>query len=135
MPSLKGVVMLPWTALQQVFQIVTGLWSYVREDFRLDTFIPDWLLRITVYAIPAAVLGDTPEEQIEGSIILIGWSIATSLFTGFLTAGFVAFWSVFLFIGLVRFSDWGSAAWNRTTSVSLPGRGSQGRYTTRKRKD
>lgn len=133
MPDLRGIITLPVEALRQVGQIVSGLWRYVRRDFDLETFIPEWFLRLTLYAIPNALFGSTPQDQIEGSVILIGWSIATSLFTGFLTAGFVVFWSVFLFIGIVRFSDWGSSAWGRVTSPSLPGKGRGGQYSTRRK--
>ncbi|WP_247005185.1 hypothetical protein [Halosolutus gelatinilyticus] len=132
MPAIRDVVLFPVTVIRQVGQIASGLWSFVRT-VRLETFIPEWLLRLTIYAIPKAIAGKTPEDQIEGSIILIGWSIATSLFTGFLTIGFVLFWGIFLGIGIVRFSDWGSAAWDRKPSISLPGKGSDGRYKTRRR--
>lgn len=133
MSLLRTVIGFPFEALRQVGQILSGLWNYVREDFALDTFIPEWFLRLTVYAIPNALIGQSPEEQIEGSLILIGWSIATSVFTGFVTAFFVFFWAIFLLIGILRLSDWGSSAWSRTTSVSLPGKGSGGRYSTGRR--
>ncbi|WP_276257228.1 hypothetical protein [Halomontanus rarus] len=132
MPSIRGILLFPVTVLKQFGQIFSGLWSFVREA-KLETFVPEWLLRLTVHAIPKALWGDTPEDQIEGSIILIGWSIATSLFTGFLTAGFVLFWGLFLMIGIVRFSDWGSSTWSRVTSPSLPGKGSGGSYKTRRK--
>jgi hypothetical protein len=129
----KFLVMLPVTVLQQFGQIASGLWKYIREDAELSTFIPEWVLRLTVHAIPKAIAGETPQDQIEGSIILIGWSIATSLFTGGTTAVFVLFWGFFLFWGTARFSDWGEAAWSRGTSVSMPGKDSAGRYRTRGR--
>lgn len=127
-------LMLPIKLLGQIGQIISGLWSYVRNDFQLETFIPEWFLRLTIYAIPNALFGKTPQDQIEGSVILIGWSIATSVFTGFVTVFFVFFWGFFLLIGIIRFSDWGSSAWSRSTSISLPGKGRGGRYRTRKRK-
>lgn len=126
------LLLFPVTIAKQFAQIVGGLWKYATEDFSIDTFIPEWLLRLTLYAIPNALFGDTPQDQIEGSVILIGWSIATSVFTGFVTAVFVLFWGVFLIIGIVRFSDWGSAAWSKTSSLT-PGKGSGGRYETRGR--
>lgn len=129
-----ALLLLPWTILKQMGQMAGGIWTYATEDFDLDAFVPEWIQRITIDALPKAVAGDDPEDQIEGALILIGWSIATSLFSGFITVGFVFFWGIFLVIGIARYSDWGSAAWNRATSPSLPGRGSDGSYRTRGRK-
>lgn len=125
----------PFTfAANQVGQIYRGVRSLVSWTFARD-IIPDWILKITVEAIPDAFWGDTPREQIRGSIILIGWSIATSLFTGGVTAVFVIFFSIFLAIGIVRFSSVGSGAWDSLTSFttpSLPGRGDDGSYGRRR---
>ncbi|WP_135306364.1 hypothetical protein [Haloarcula amylovorans] len=130
----KRLLKAPKFVWRQVSQIASGLrslfsWSLVKG------IVPDWILKITVEAIPKALYGDDPQDQIEGSIILIGWSIATSLFTGGITLAFVLFWGVFLTIGVLRFSDAGSGAWDKTTSLfspSLPGRGGDGSYGRRR---
>lgn len=121
---------------RQLGQMRSGLWRYATEEAELETFIPEWFLRITVYAIPNAIAGETPGKQIEGSIILMGWGIFTSAFTGGATIVFVWFWSLFFWMGVFRYSDWGSSLWQKTTSASasLPGRGSNGSYRTRGRK-
>lgn len=131
-----ALLMLPVTAARQVGQMASGLWKYVTREAELETFVPAWFLRITLHAIPKAIAGDEPQDQIEGSIILIGWSIATSLFTGGATVVFVVFWAFFLFWGVFRFSEWGESAWSSATSVtgSLPGKSSTGKYRTRGRK-
>lgn len=117
---LVSIAMLPVTAAKQAGQIAGGIWKYVTRDAELSTFVPDWLLKLTIEAIPKAFAGDTPQDQIEGSIILIGWSIATSLFTGGVTLFFVLVFGFFLMIGLFRFSDWGSSAWDKVSSPSIP---------------
>lgn len=119
---------------RQLGMIWEGLKSLATWSFAKD-LIPDWILKITVLAIPEALWGETPKKQIHGSIILIGWSIVTSLFTGWLTLGFVLFWSIFLFIGILRFSSAGAGVWDSVTSIlggGLPGRGSDGSYSRRK---
>jgi len=126
----SGVV---WDQVKQIYSGVRKLfsWSFVGD------IVPDWLLRITVEAVPNALAGDEPEDQIEGAVVMVGWSIFTSLFTGFTTAVIAFFWAIFLLIGILRFSDVGSGAWDRATSTlapSLPGRGSDGSYGRRRGK-
>lgn len=131
---LKRLLKLPGYVWTQLMQIVAGLrelfsWSFV------DDVVPDWFLRITVEALPMALAADEPKDQIEGSVILIGWALATSLVTGLATAVFVAVWGVFLLIGIARLSDAGSGTWDTVTSFlspSLPGRDSDGHFGRRK---
>ncbi|MDS0280088.1 hypothetical protein NDI85_20080 [Halomicroarcula sp. S1AR25-4] len=122
------------TGWKQSKQIAGGIRDLLSWEFVSD-LVPDWLLRITVEAVPKALYGDTPEDQIEGSVILIGWTIGTSLIWGWFTVAFVLFWGAFLTIGILRFSDIGSGAWEKTTSLlspSLPGRGGDGSYGRRR---
>ncbi|QIO25432.1 hypothetical protein [Haloarcula sp. JP-L23] len=117
--------------LGQMYRGVRKLWSW---SFLRD-LVPDWILKLTVEAVPDALWGETPRDQINGSIILMGWGIATSAFTGGATVAFVWFWSIFFWIGVIRFSSAGSSAWKKLTSVgrpSLPGRDGDGRYGRRR---
>lgn len=134
--TIKTMVVFFTVFGRQFRQIYDGVSNYVTNEAELDTFIPEWFLKLTVHAIPNALCGETPAKQIEGSVILMGWGFFTSAFTGGATIVFVWFWSLFFWAGLIRYSDWGSAAWEKTTSasISLPGRGSDGSYRTRGRK-
>lgn len=130
----KRLLKAPRYVWDQVSQIARGVWSLFSWSLVRD-LVPDWILKLTVEAIPKALAGDEPRDQIEGSIILIGWSIATSLFTGGVTLVFVLLWGVFLTIGVLRFSDAGTQAWDKATSAgmpSLPGRDSDGSYGRRR---
>lgn len=125
---------MPKRLLKAPIQIYAGLrdlfsWSFV------EGLVPEWFLRITIEAVPKAFWGETGQDQIEGAIILIGWSIATSLFTGGVTVVFVGFFAIFLVIGIWRLSDFGEGAWDSVTGLgtsSLPGVGKGGRYRRRK---
>lgn len=120
---------------KQFGQMYRGVRSLVSREFVRD-LVPDWILKLTVEAVPNALWGETPRDQIHGSIILMGWGIATSAFTGGATVVFVWFWSLFFWIGVIRYSDLGSGAWDKLTSVTrpeLPGRGSDGSYGRRRR--
>lgn len=119
---------------KQFGQMYRGLRRLVNWSFAKD-LVPDWILKLTVEAIPDALWGDTPRDQIHGSIILMGWGIFTSAFTGGATIFFVWFWSLFFWVGVIRFSSAGSSAWDKLsalTSPSLPGRGSDGSYSRRR---
>lgn len=114
--------------------IIDNARQYVRDQSP-DNFLPDWLLDLTVRAIPRAFGLGTPEEQVTSSIILIGWSIGTSLFTGGVTAVFVIFWLFWLAIGVLRWSEWFGDKYDSIRSGSLPGMGSNGRYGIRRGDD
>ncbi|ELY68830.1 hypothetical protein [Natrinema versiforme] len=101
-------------------------------DQSFDDFLPDWFLDLTIRALPRAFGFGTPEEQVTSSIILIGWSIATSLFTGGVTAVFVLFWLFWLSIGVLRWSDWFGDKFDSARSSIIPGMGSSGRYRVRR---
>lgn len=105
------------------------------DDQSLTTFIPDWLLDLTVRALPRALGFGTPDEQVTGAIVLIGWSIATGVFTGGVTVIFVAFWSFWLMIGILRWSDWFSKRYDSARSSAIPGLGANGRYKIRRDDD
>ncbi|SDL08939.1 hypothetical protein [Natronorubrum texcoconense] len=98
----------------------------------LDDFVPEWLLRYTIYAPPNAILGETPEKQVEGSIIMMIWSVKTGLFTGGVTAIFVFFWGIFLMIGVLRWSDWFGSRYDTARSTLIPGMGGNGSYKIRR---
>ena len=119
----------------QFGQMFRGVVGYAKGA-ELESFIPEWILKLTLYAIPHALWGETPAEQIEGSIILMGWGVFTSAFTGGATIVFVWFWSLFFWVGVLRYSDWGSSFWTNLTSFSFsrPGIGRDGSYKTRGRK-
>jgi len=113
------------------FQILVGLWEFVFEfDFR--AYIPDWLLRLTLWAFPNAVAGEEPKDQLEGVLIVMGWGIFASIIGPWGTAFWMLLWSPFLFIALFRLSDVGNSIWKDATG-SLPGLSGDGSYSTRKR--
>jgi hypothetical protein len=110
-------------------QIVTGLWEFAHE-FDPTAYLPEWLLRLTIYALPAALMADEPKDQIEGALIMMGWGIIWSLLGPFATALWVLAWSPFLLIGILRLSDAGDNAWDSATGW-MPGVSADGSYSTR----
>ncbi|USZ73793.1 hypothetical protein [Natronosalvus halobius] len=104
-------------------------------EVSLSDFLPDWFLDLTVRALPQALGFGTAEEQVKGSIILIGWSIFTGLFTGLVTAVFVFFWGIFLLIGILRWNEWFGNKYDRAKSASLPGMKKSGKYRIRRGDD
>jgi len=114
--------------------IINNARQFVSEQSP-DNFIPEWILDLTIRAVPRAFGFGTADEQVESSIILIGWSIATSLFSGGVTLVFVIFWGFWLTIGILRWSDWVGEKYDSVRSGSLPGMGSNGSYRIRRGDD
>lgn len=121
-----------------IYRQLTGIIRNGRSyaESAVSEYLEKYVLRFSVYAVPRAFGFGTADEQVEGSIILIGWSIATSLFTGLATVGFVLFWLIFLTIGVLRWSPYGSNMWSTLqqktpgSAGSVPGLGRGGRFRT-----
>ncbi len=123
-------------ALKDIKQIASGAKDYAREG-TLTAEIGNWFYSVTVEAANNALSAEDPDDQVTGAIIMILWSIGTSLFTGLVTVGFVLFWSIFLFIGVSRWSDDGDRAWKwLTPDISMPSFGMpSGKFDVRRRDD
>jgi hypothetical protein len=112
-------------AVKDLKQIASGANEYARKG-SLTAAISKRIYSVTVKAAIDALSADDPDDQVTGSVIMMGWSYATSLFTGWATVGFILFWSIFFWWGVARWSDDGERAWDWLTpdiSLSMPSLG------------
>lgn len=82
-----------------------------REKPRVKKDAREWLGTLWSYtlgSVPDAFGINGPDAQVRGSLILIAWSISTSMFTGLVTAVFVILWLATLSVGFFRWSKPGS---------------------------
>ena len=139
MDAGKALVELPMRALRDLVQIKDGLLDFDARGKLIGKFT-SFLYSATLGAAIDALSASDPDEQISGALWMIGWSVATSLFSGGFTLLVGAFWSIFLFIGVARYSDDGEAFWKRIQpdiGMFIPGSSLLSRpkqYATRSRR-
>lgn len=97
-----------WVVISWAPRQAVGWLGNVRDLFaglRLSSLVPPavWSsLRWLAVQFPRVVGLGTPEQQIVASVVLIGASIATSLFTGGVTLFFVAVFAITFLVGAAR---------------------------------
>ncbi|WP_323677613.1 hypothetical protein [Halorubellus sp. PRR65] len=130
---------LPLRAVKDLAQIKDGLLDFDLEGKLLGR-IRKVLYSATLGAALDALGAEDPDDQITGAVIMIAWSFGTSLITGPFAVALMAFWTMFLAMGVFRYSDDGERAWTKVgkrTDISIPGSGLLSRpkeYATRSRR-
>ncbi|WP_227134587.1 hypothetical protein [Halorubellus salinus] len=133
------VLGLPRRIGRDLVQMKDGLREFIGEGVLVGK-LADLLYSTTLGAAIDALGAEDPDDQITGSVIMISWSIGTSIFTGGFTLLFVLVWGFFLAMGVFRYSDDGERAWDNHApdiDVDIPGTGLRSKpkqYTTRSRR-